>query len=135
MNESKWTVYPLAERVRRELHALATEMRDSFSTMMNHLFTTPYLPIKNIAFKMKYIKAFEYRLPDFNRVYYVIIRELHLVVIYFSGTHPDEPSAPTNHELRLMQEIIDEVTKLRQEENQSNDRTTKPIHHKHKRQK
>ena len=62
-DEAKFTIYPITNKVQRELDALEKKPATSnaFEDMKNHLWTTPSFPMKDIVFKMKYIKAFEYR--------------------------------------------------------------------------
>lgn len=52
-------MYPITEKVRRELHALENTdtTSDSYADMIAHLLTTPSLPMKKIVFMMKYIDA------------------------------------------------------------------------------
>jgi hypothetical protein len=131
--DAKYTILPLTDNARQGLQTLATTTPDPYEYCMNHLSTTPYLPMKGTVFAMKYIDAFEYRLPNYNRIYYVIIAHLRLVVIYHAGEHPDKPSPLTSHQLLLLRELINKTETLRAEETHDDHQTSEPAHGKRKR--
>jgi hypothetical protein len=55
-NESNWIVRPITDKIQEGLDALASTMSDSHQDMMNHLSTTPFQPMKSIAFKMNILR-------------------------------------------------------------------------------
>jgi len=91
-----------------KLQPSSCAMRDAIAFMMEHLRTTPYLPMKKLVFKMKHIDVFEYRLPNYNRAYYIIHKQLRLVFVYYIGEHPkDNIPEITKRQLSLMQDKIE----------------------------
>ena len=133
----KWVVHPMTDKVKRELDALEFAMPDLYQDMMNYLSASPFLPMKKIAFKMKHIDAFEYRLPKFNRVYYIINGNVKLVVIYYAGEHPKSKSPPsvTCDQTPRVEQITREVEQRRREEREDYHHIHDLTGYKHKRRK
>jgi hypothetical protein len=56
-DELKWIVCSITDKIQGELDMLASAMPDLYQDMMNHLSTTPFMPMKSIVFMMKHIDA------------------------------------------------------------------------------
>ena len=131
----KWVVRPIKDKVKRELVALEFAKPDSYQDMMNYLSAKPFSPMTNIAFKMKHIDVFEYKLRNRNRVCYIINRNVRLVVIYYAGKHPKFLPSVTSYQTLLMEQITREVEQFRREEREDDHHIHDPTEYKHKRRK
>jgi hypothetical protein len=98
-SETGWVVLAYNSRVNKSWEELMEKYPKQTLKCYEHLHMHPMQRIPGSAFPLRHPKyqkagAWEYELPNGNRIFYVPRLEERTVIVYYAGEHPPKGQAP-----------------------------------------